>query len=165
MNTWDAELEWFLCQADAQCGVGSNFMPTIRRIQVGMFSGTINPDPYTDSQVGLGSRKVRAFERERQAHRRWCKLSEHMRDIAVAHYCTTRVPENSDALKVGGSAGVALLLAYRSKEQKRAIRLLKNDSRSVKISELREQAEREIRSLHETWGLTKKDAVNEWIQK
>ena len=84
MNTWDAELEWFLCQADAQCGVGSNFMPTIRRIQVGMFSGTINPDPYTDSQVGLGSRKVRAFERERQAHRRWCKLSEHMRDIAVA---------------------------------------------------------------------------------
>lgn len=84
---WSNDIEWYLTQRDAACGVRSSLGGQVATIERGVSaSGAPNSDPYDDGQVGLGPAQRKAFARDREMRKRWHRLPESARAVLRVHY-------------------------------------------------------------------------------
>lgn len=86
LELYSAELDWYVTQRDAACGVRSSLGGQIAALERGGAAGTPNSDPYTDGQVGMGPVRVRAFTLDRRIGPRWGRLSHAHRGVLVCYY-------------------------------------------------------------------------------
>lgn len=80
------EIDWWLTQRDAMCGVRSTLGGQVMALERGGAGGFPNSDPYHDGQVGMGRWAVAAFDLDRLIRPRWFALDKESQNVLMVYY-------------------------------------------------------------------------------